>query len=159
MLKVVSSNKAVCTLQVTDTTGSHQFPAMQRLSIQKGHAFILIYSVTSKKSLMDLKLIYDDIIDVKGGIEMVPLMLVGNKLDDANREVPESEGQRMAKQWKCAFVETSAKNDINVQDVFEQLLHMEKRRAMSLETGKKKKKGKSKASKRAENIKNTCDIM
>lgn len=108
---------------------------------------------------MDLKLIYDEIVDVKGGIEMVPLMLVGNKLDDAHREVPESEGQRMAKQWKCAFAETSAKSNMNVQDVFEQLLHMEKRRAMSLETSKKKKKGKSEASKRAERIKNTCDLM
>ena len=35
--KVISSNNAVCTMQITDTAGSHQFPAMQRLSISKGN--------------------------------------------------------------------------------------------------------------------------
>ena len=54
--QVISSNKKeICTLQITDTTGSHQFPAMQRLSISKGHAFILVFSIASRQSLEELK--------------------------------------------------------------------------------------------------------
>lgn len=60
-LQVISCDKSVCTLQITDTTGSHQFPAMQRLSISKGHAFILVYSITSRQSLEELKPIYQQV--------------------------------------------------------------------------------------------------
>lgn len=59
--QVISCDKSVCTLQITDTTGSHQFPAMQRLSISKGHAFILVYSITSRQSLEELKPIYQQV--------------------------------------------------------------------------------------------------
>lgn len=59
--QVISCDKSVCTLQITDTTGSHQFPAMQRLSISKGHAFILVFSVTSRQSLEELKPIYQQV--------------------------------------------------------------------------------------------------
>jgi GTPase SAR1 family protein len=60
-MQVVSgkgSDRHVCTLQITDTTGSHQFPAMQRLNISQGHAFILVFSITNRQSLEELKPIY-----------------------------------------------------------------------------------------------------
>lgn len=62
---MISCNKNICTLQITDTTGSHQFPAMQRLSISKGHAFILVYSCTSKQSLEELRPIWEVIKEMK----------------------------------------------------------------------------------------------
>ena len=75
---MISCNKNVCTLQITDTTGSHQFPAMQRLSISKGHAFILVYSVTSRQSLEELKPIWEVIKEIKGNeLASIPIMLVG----------------------------------------------------------------------------------
>lgn len=88
-LQVISCNKNICTLQITDTTGSHQFPAMQRLSISKGHAFILVYSVTSRQSLEELRPIWDIIREMKGAdLATIPVMLVGNKCDETeNREV------------------------------------------------------------------------
>lgn len=63
--QVISCNKNICTLLITDTTGSHQFPAMQRLSISKGHAFILVYSVCSKQSLEELRPIWALIKELK----------------------------------------------------------------------------------------------
>uniref|UniRef100_A0A8D0KLN7 DIRAS family GTPase 2 n=1 Tax=Salvator merianae TaxID=96440 RepID=A0A8D0KLN7_SALMN len=154
--QVISCDKSICTLQITDTTGSHQFPAMQRLSISKGHAFILVYSITSRQSLEELKPIYEQICQIKGDIDSIPIMLVGNKNDeDHNREVQTSDGEAMARKWKCAFMETSAKMNHNVKELFQELLNLEKRRTVSLQIDGKK----SKQQKRKEKLKGKCVVM
>ncbi|XP_054842130.1 GTP-binding protein Di-Ras2 [Eublepharis macularius] len=154
--QVISCDKSICTLQITDTTGSHQFPAMQRLSISKGHAFILVYSITSRQSLEELKPIYEQICQIKGDIDSIPIMLVGNKSDeDHNREVQTTAGEAMAKKWKCAFMETSAKTNHNVKELFQELLNLEKRRTVSLQIDGKK----SKQQKRKEKLKGKCVVM
>ncbi|CAM2114418.1 GTP-binding protein Di-Ras2 [Lepidochelys kempii] len=154
--QVISCDKSICTLQITDTTGSHQFPAMQRLSISKGHAFILVFSITSRQSLEELKPIYEQICQIKGDVESIPIMLVGNKSDEnQNREVESSDGEAMAKKWKCAFMETSAKLNHNVKELFQELLNLEKRRTVSLQIDGKK----SKQQKRKEKLKGKCVLM
>ncbi|XP_076441352.1 GTP-binding protein Di-Ras2 isoform X1 [Babylonia areolata] len=153
--QVISCNKQVCTLQITDTTGSHQFPAMQRLSISKGHAFILVFSITSRQSLEELKPIYDEIVEIKGDMEAIPIMLVGNKCDEVNREVSPQESAEIAKRWNCAFLETSAKTNHNVKELFQELLQLEKRRTVSLQLETKK----SKSQKRKEKLKGKCLLM
>ncbi|XP_076841014.1 GTP-binding protein Di-Ras1b [Brachyhypopomus gauderio] len=153
--QVISCDKSVCTLQITDTTGSHQFPAMQRLSISKGHAFILVYSITSRQSLEELKPIYQQILAIKGGIENIPIMLVGNKSDETQREVETSDGETQAATWKCAFMETSAKTNHNVTELFQELLNLEKKRNMSLNIDGKH----SGKQKRTDKLKGKCSVM
>ncbi|AWP16222.1 hypothetical protein PAMP_005858 [Pampus punctatissimus] len=153
--QVISCDKSVCTLQITDTTGSHQFPAMQRLSISKGHAFILVYSITSKQSLEELKPIYQQVLAIKGNVEAIPIMLVGNKSDETQREVETKDGEAQANQWKCAFMETSAKTNHNVTELFQELLNLDKKRNMSLNIDGKRSGKQS----RAERLKGKCSVM
>ncbi|KAK1894225.1 GTP-binding protein Di-Ras2 [Dissostichus eleginoides] len=168
--QVISCDKSVCTLQITDTTGSHQFPAMQRLSISKGHAFILVYSITSKQSLEELKPIYQQnitgvsyvppppplqVLAIKGNVEAIPIMLVGNKSDETLREVETKDGEAQANQWKCAFMETSAKTNHNVTELFQELLNLDKKRNMSLNIDGKRSGKQS----RAERLKGKCSVM
>lgn len=153
--QVISCDKNICTLQITDTTGSHQFPAMQRLSMSKGHAFILVYSVSSKQSMEELQPIYEQICQIKGDIQKIPIMLVGNKCDETQREVEASVGESLASKWKCSFMETSAKMDYNVQELFQELLNLEKRRTVSLQLDGKK----SKQLKKKERPKGKCSLM
>lgn len=121
--QVISCNKNICTLQITDTTGSHQFPAMQRLSITKGHAFILVYSVCSRQSMEELRPIWTLIKELKPDISQIPVMLVGNKCDESAelREMTATEGQAEAAAWGggVSFMETSAKTNHNVTELFQ----------------------------------------
>jgi DIRAS family GTP-binding Ras-like protein 2 len=119
--QVISCNKNICTLQITDTTGSHQFPAMQRLSMSKGHAFILVYSCTSRQSLEELRPIWQVIKETKGASELpsIPIMLVGNKCDLTSKKVVDyNAAKEFADQLGIPFLETSAKNSTNVEQAF-----------------------------------------
>jgi len=52
-------------------------------------------------------------------LAQVPMILVGNKCDlEEERVVGKEQGQNLARQWNnCAFLETSAKSKINVNEV------------------------------------------
>ena len=40
-------------MEILDTAGSHEFPAMRQLSIQSGHGFIIVYDFDDNESLND----------------------------------------------------------------------------------------------------------
>jgi hypothetical protein len=117
-------------LNLLFSTGTHQFPAMQRLSIQKGHAFMLLYSITSKQTLEELKPIYNQIREIKADQHCdTPILLMGCKVDEAAcREVTENLAKQLASHWSCAWIETSAKTNTNIREAFQELLKLDKKR-------------------------------
>lgn len=55
-------------------------------------------------------------------------------------------GEKLAARWGCGFIETSAKSNENITELFQKLLAMEKKRQLTLnindgneKTGNKKK--------------------
>ncbi|KAI9565391.1 hypothetical protein GHT06_009183 [Daphnia sinensis] len=120
---ILCNKNSVCNLQIVDTAGSYSFPAMQRLNIAKGRAFIMVYSVTSRQTLEQLESTWQTIREIKGSLDNVPLMLVGNKCDEMEaRELTVEEGKEQARHWSSSFIETSAKANYNVKKLFRMLL-------------------------------------
>jgi Ras-related protein Rap-1B len=89
--------------------------------------FILVYDITNPASVNDLTDLYTQILrnkfinpsTVPTDTSVIPLVLVGNKLDLAmERKVSHQRGKELAQLWKCPHYETSAKMRTNVDEIF-----------------------------------------
>lgn len=112
-------------LQVLDTAGTYHFPAMRKVTLQFGDAFILVYSVNDNDSLNEALKLQQEIFAAKGRDD-VPMVLVGNKCDLASGTDKHLESHALASSLSrgknCILAETSAKFDVNVTGVFTALM-------------------------------------
>ncbi|TPX38159.1 hypothetical protein SmJEL517_g00262 [Synchytrium microbalum] len=113
---VIDSETAL--LDVLDTAGQEEYSAMREQYMRSGEGFLLVYSMTSRSSFEEIQTFHQQILRVKER-DWFPVVLVGNKCDlESERSVSQDEGRALAKQYNCRFLETSARNKINVDEAF-----------------------------------------
>lgn len=126
--KQVAIDNEVALLDILDTAGQEEYSAMREQYMRTGEGFLLVYSVTERESFSELLTFYQQILRVKDS-DSVPLLLVGNKSDlDDERSISFEEGEKLARQFNCAFLETSAKQGINVDRAFKDLVRTIRKR-------------------------------
>ncbi|KAI9747153.1 MAG: Ras- protein rsr1, partial [Lichina confinis] len=105
-----------------DTAGTEQFTAMRELYLTTGHGFLLVFSITSLNSLLELAELREQIIRIKDDTN-TPIVLVGNKSDlEEDRAVSRARAFAVSQSWGNApYYETSARYRTNVDDVFRDL--------------------------------------
>ncbi|KAL5341690.1 ras-like protein [Aspergillus crustosus] len=112
----------VALLDVLDTAGQEEYSAMREQYMRTGEGFLLIYSITSRQSFEEIMTFQQQILRVKDK-DYFPIIVVANKCDlDKERVVSEQEGEALARQFGCKFIETSAKSRINVENAFYDLV-------------------------------------
>ncbi|XP_060575240.1 GTP-binding protein Rheb-like [Ruditapes philippinarum] len=110
-------------LQLVDTAGQDEYSILPQSYFMNIDGYILVYSVNSQKSFEVIQFVYDKLLDMKGNIGSIPVVLVGNKCDLAmEREVSQEAGRRCAEKWKIPFLEASAKENQSAKKVFEQIV-------------------------------------
>jgi len=91
---------------------------MREQYMRTGEGFLLVYSITSRQSFEEILTFQQQILRVKDK-DYFPIIVVGNKCDlEGEREVSTEEGQALARQFGCKFIETSAKSRRNVDSAF-----------------------------------------
>uniref|UniRef100_A0A8C4QDP0 Uncharacterized protein n=1 Tax=Eptatretus burgeri TaxID=7764 RepID=A0A8C4QDP0_EPTBU len=101
-------------LQIWDTAGQERFRTITSTYYRGTHGVIVVYDVTSAESFVNVQRWLQEIGD---NCDDVCRVLVGNKNDDASRKVVEpADAQRFADQMGVQLFETSAKDNINVEE-------------------------------------------
>ncbi|KAF9394994.1 Ras GTPase, partial [Mortierella sp. AD011] len=99
-----------------------EYSAMREQYMRTGEGFLLVYSITSRNSFEEISTFYQQILRVKDK-DFFPIILVANKCDlEHERQVSTHEGRELAKQFSSRLIETSAKQRINVDESFYNLV-------------------------------------
>lgn len=103
-------------LQIWDTAGQERFRTITSTYYRGTHGVIVVYDVTSGDSFANVKRWLHEI---EQNCDVVNRILVGNKNDAPDRKVVLTEdAQRFADQMGIKLFETSAKDNINVEEMF-----------------------------------------
>jgi GTPase KRas protein len=123
--KQVDIDGETALLDILDTAGQEEFAQMQDQWMREGKGFLLVFNVCDKNSLDELESLHTKILRAKD-VDTVPLVIAGNKCDlrdpHDKTQVDKSDAEELATRWKSKYYETSAKEKINHEECFYQVV-------------------------------------
>ncbi|XP_057364035.1 ras-related protein Rab-7b isoform X1 [Manis pentadactyla] len=121
-LKLQPHGAAALPLQIWDTGGQERFRSMVSTFYKGSDGCILAFDVTDLESFEALDTWRGDVLAKTIPMEQsYPMVVLGNKTDLADRQVPSEVAQGWCKEKAIPYFEVSAKNDVNVVQAFEVL--------------------------------------
>ncbi|DBA04266.1 TPA: hypothetical protein N0F65_009501 [Lagenidium giganteum] len=123
MSKMIVVNDTPIKYQIWDTAGQEKYHSLAPMYYRGAAAAIVVYDITRKQSLATLKNWVKELKQL--GPDNIVIAIAGNKSDlEDKREVPASQARAYAEEINAVFIETSAKEDTNVSDLFIQISQM-----------------------------------
>ncbi|KAJ1931203.1 GTP-binding protein, partial [Linderina macrospora] len=105
-------------VHIIDSAGQDEFSLLDTRYAVDIDVYVIAFSVVARKSFEMARIIRDKILDLSG-TESVTMVLVGNKIDlKDQRVVSFEEADAMAKEFDCPYIETSAKTNNNISELF-----------------------------------------
>jgi len=109
-------------IYITDTAGEERFRCISKMSYKGANGILVGFALNDEKTLESVNYWIEQIYENKGKDSNVSLVLFGNKCDDKEHLIPEEEVQKINAGYKLKYFSTSAKDNTNIQELFEYLI-------------------------------------
>ena len=106
------------TLDIWDTAGLEKYRSLAKIFFRDSNAVIIVYDPTDEKSFKELKEFwYCQVKDLNK-----VLAVVANKCDLDEKKIKDEEGKEFAESIGAIFASVSAKDNIGLSTLFEQIV-------------------------------------
>ncbi len=108
-------------LQIYDTAGQERYHSIVSNYFRGSHGCFIVYDITNQESFDKIEFWYQSV--KQKASNDVSIILVGNKCDlEEQRVITKEKGEEKAKELNIPFFETSALSDININEIFRELV-------------------------------------
>ncbi len=120
-IKMINYKNLTLKLQIWDTAGQERFRTLTVAFYRGSHGIIIVYDITDKSSFDNIKKWLKDV-DMHIN-NYTKIIIVGTKCDLKDlRQVSYEDAQEYADSLGILYIETSAKDNINVETLFTTLI-------------------------------------
>jgi len=114
---ILGENKRLYRVQVWDTAGQETFRSITRSYYKNSACSFLVYDITNRETFKNLNTWLEECKSQTP--KTIFMVLVGNKIDLSDkRQVSTEEGKEFAAKNNMLFIETSAKTNYNIDEIF-----------------------------------------
>ena len=119
-IKTMVLNKKTVKFQIWDTAGQDRFRTITSSYYRGSNAILICYDVTERETFQNVKRWMEEVKMYSTGKPILILCGTNSDLND-KRRVSWSEGQECAEENDMLFFETSAKQNLNIKEIFESI--------------------------------------
>jgi Ras-related protein Rab-1A len=116
-IQTIQLDNKIIKMQLWDTAGNERFRTITTSYYRGSHGVCIVFDLTDKQSFENINSWFTEI--EKYASNNIKKILVGNKCDiSKDREISYKEANEFANKLNIPYIETSAKDSINVQELF-----------------------------------------